>query len=166
RSSKTKRFTIQPPPLSGIYKVPGSGSLFAWKPEKNIRQAYHGLGQSAPAVPGRADITARYNGAQFAFSSPQNRDAFLSNPAKYAPQFDGHCAYGVAKGGKVPANPNLWRIVDGKLYLNITRNVAGFWTSDIPGNISLGNSSWNTLEPSPASSRPVPELMSKAPTGN
>ena len=39
RSSKTKRITIQLPPLTGIYKVPGSGSLFARKPEKNIRQA-------------------------------------------------------------------------------------------------------------------------------
>jgi hypothetical protein len=38
RSSKTKRFTIQPPPLTGIYKVPVSGSLFAWEPEKDIRQ--------------------------------------------------------------------------------------------------------------------------------
>ncbi|MFT5344136.1 MAG: hypothetical protein ACI9BH_003362, partial [Paracoccaceae bacterium] len=32
-------FTIQPPPLTGIYKVPVSGSLFAWEPEKDIRQA-------------------------------------------------------------------------------------------------------------------------------
>ena len=39
RPSKTKRITIQLPPLTGIYKVPGSGSLFARKPEKNIRQA-------------------------------------------------------------------------------------------------------------------------------
>jgi amidase len=39
RSSKTKRFTIQPPPLTRIYKVPVSGSLFAWEPEKDIRQA-------------------------------------------------------------------------------------------------------------------------------
>lgn len=125
--------------------------------------AYHKLAQSAPAVPGRTDITAKYNGSVFAFSSPQNRVLFLNSPAKYAPQFDGHCAFGVSKGGKVPANPNLWRIVDGKLYLNITRNVAGFWTSDIPGNISRGNSSWANLEALPASTRAVPEFTSSAP---
>jgi YHS domain-containing protein len=128
--------------------------------------AYHGLAQSASAIPGRSDITAKYNGAVFAFSNVENRDKFLSNPAKYAPQFDGHCAFGVSKGGKVPANPNLWRVVDGKLYLNITRNVAGFWTSDIPGNISRGNSSWVNLEAAPASTRPVPEFTSSAPTKN
>lgn len=128
--------------------------------------AYHGLAQSTAGVPGRADITAQYNGALFAFSSTKNRDLFQSNPAKYAPQFDGHCAYGVARGGKVPANPNLWRIVNGKLYLNITRNVAGFWTSDVAGNISQGNSSWAGLESRPASTRPVPEFTSNAPVGN
>lgn len=128
--------------------------------------AYHGLAQSAPAVPGRADITAKYNGSLFAFSSQKNRELFQSNPAKYAPQFDGHCAYGVARGGKVPANPNLWRIVDDKLYLNITRNVAGFWRSDVASNISQGNSSWGALESRPASTRPVPEFTSTAPAGN
>jgi YHS domain-containing protein len=128
--------------------------------------AYHGLAQSAPAVPGRSDITATYNGAVFAFSSANNRDVFLSSPAKYAPQFDGHCAFGVSKGGKVPANPNLWRVVDGNLYLNITKNVAGFWTSDIPGNVSRGNSSWANLEAAPASTRAIPEFMSSAPVKN
>jgi len=27
--------------MPGIYKVPGSGSLFAWEPGKVIRQAFH-----------------------------------------------------------------------------------------------------------------------------
>lgn len=128
--------------------------------------AYHGLVQSAPAVPGRTDLTAKHNGSVFAFSTPQNRDLFVSNPAKYAPQFDGHCAFGVSKGGKVPANPNLWRIVNGKLYLNITSNVAGIWVSDIPGNISRGNSSWANLKSLPASTRAVPEFTSSAPAKN
>lgn len=117
----------------------------------------------ASAVPGRADITADYNGATFAFSSEANRDTFLANPAQFVPQFDGHCAYGVAQGGKVPANPNLWRIVDDKLYLNITRNVVGFWEEDIPGNISLAGGNWVNLEPDDASTRTIPQFTSEAP---
>ena len=71
------------------------------------------VGEAQPeGVPGRADITAEYNGATFAFASEANRDTFLENPAFYAPAYDGHCAYGVSRGGKVPGNPNLWRIVD------------------------------------------------------
>ncbi len=122
------------------------------------------VGQSQPAaVPGEASITADYNGATFAFSTEANRDAFVANPAKYAPQYDGHCAYGVAQGGKVPANPYLWRIVDGKLYLNITDVVVGFWEEDIPGNLTLSESNWVSLDPTPASDRTIPKFTSTAP---
>lgn len=131
--------------------------------------AYFGLDQSAvgtaqpQGVPGSASITAEYNGATFAFSSEANRDAFVANPAQFAPQYDGHCAYGVSRGGKVPANPNLWRIVDGKLYLNITKNVVGFWEEDIPGNISLAENNWTGIEGSAASTATIPSFTSSAP---
>lgn len=101
------------------------------------------VGQPQPeAVPGKADITADYNGATWAFATEENRDTFLADPEAYAPAYDGHCAFGVAQGGKVPGNPNLWRIVDDKLYLNITPNVVGFWEADIPGQIDTAESNW------------------------
>lgn len=131
--------------------------------------AYFGLtqapvGQSQPAaVPGKSSITADYNGATFAFSTEANRDAFLADPAKYAPQYDGHCAYGVAVGGKVPANPNLWRIIEDKLYLNITPNVVGFWEEDIPGNLNKSETNWVSLDADPASDRTIPQFTSEAP---
>lgn len=106
-----------------------------------------------PAVPGKADITAEYNGATWAFASEANREKFLADPEKYAPAFDGHCAYGIVQGGKVPGNPNLWRIVDGKLYLNITPTVVGFWESDIPGNLSKAEDNWVEKESAPASTK-------------
>lgn len=131
--------------------------------------AYFDLPQSAvgqtqtAAVPGKSAYTAEYNGAKFAFSSAANRDKFVADPAKFAPQYDGHCAYGVSKGGKVPGNPNLWRIVDDKLYLNITKNVVGFWEEDIPGNINLAQNNWPAIEPAPGSDRAIPQWSSSAP---
>ena len=122
------------------------------------------VGQSQPAaVPGKSTITTEYNGATFAFASTENRDRFLADPAAFVPQYDGHCAYGVSKGGKVPGNPNLWRIVDGKLYLNITENVVGFWEEDIPGNLQLSEANWPDLDPEPASDRTIPNFSSTAP---
>ena len=122
------------------------------------------VGQPATAgVPGRADITTEYNGATFAFVSEENLAKFLERPEYYAPQYDGHCAYGVSKGGKVPGNPNLWRIVDDKLYLNITDVVVGFWEEDIPGNINLAEGNWPGLDPNPASENPIPKFTSTAP---
>ncbi len=117
------------------------------------------VGQSQPApTPGKASITAEHNGAKFAFATEENRDRFLADPNKYAPQYDGHCAFGVAKGGKVPADPQLWRIVDGKLYLNLQKSVAEMWEEDIPGFITAANGNWPGIEDDAASTRPVPEL--------
>jgi len=126
------------------------------------------VGQPQPApTPGKAAFTAEYNGAKFAFANAANRDLFTADPAKYAPQFDGHCAVGVAKGGKVPGDPQLWRIVDGKLYLNLQKTVAEQWEEDIPGFIKAADTNWPGIEASPASPRPVPELPAgKAPVAN
>lgn len=123
----------------------------------DMEQAPVGTRQPA-AVPGLASITAEHDGATFAFASQENRERFLADPEAFVPRYDGHCAYGVAQGGKVPGNPDLWRIVDGGLYLNITRNVVGFWEEDIPGNLELSEANWSDLEAEPASDRPIPEF--------
>ena len=131
--------------------------------------AYHSLEQSpvgqakARAVPGNASIVAEWNGAKWAFSTEQNKQTFLANPEAYAPQYDGHCAYGVAEGAKVAGNPHLWRIVDGKLFLNITKKIDDRWERDIAGYIETADSKWNRLERKGASSMArVPELDSSA----
>ncbi len=125
------------------------------------------VGQQQPAaVAGDASITAEYNGATWAFSSEANRDAFTKNPEAYIPQYNGHCAYGVAQGGKVPANPQLWRIVDGKLYFNVTQDVVGFWEKNIPGNLKKSESKWTKIEPRKASTRTIPFYSSAAPIQN
>lgn len=131
--------------------------------------AYRSLEQSAvgeaqpKAVPGLASITTEFNGATFAFATEENKAAFEENPEFYVPQYDGHCAYGVSLGGKVPANPHLWRIVDDKLYLNITENVVGFWEEDIAGNIDLAVGNWPGIEGDAAATRAIPDFTSPAP---
>lgn len=131
----------------------------------DLPQSEVGQPQQAP-LPGNASITAEYNGAQFAFATEANRDRFLADPASFVPQYDGHCAYGVAQGGKVPANPTLWRIIDGKLYLNITKNVVGFWEEDIPGNLKKSTGNWGGIEAEAASDSVIPNFSSAAPVAN
>ncbi|MFK7764792.1 MAG: YHS domain-containing (seleno)protein [Roseobacter sp.] len=128
----------------------------------DLEQSAVGTAQPA-AVAGNKDITSSYNGATFAFSTAENKALFDANPEAYVPQYDGHCAYGVSKGGKVPGNPNLWRIVDDKLYLNITKNVVGFWEEDIPGNLDLAQNNWVSIEGDAASDRAIPQFESAAP---
>jgi YHS domain-containing protein len=131
----------------------------------DLTQSKIGDDQLAP-LPGKTEFTAEYNDATFAFSSAENRARFVANPAAFAPQYDGHCAYGVAEGYKVPGNPTLWRIVDSKLYLNITKDVVETWDVDITRYLEASEEEWTDLEPKKASHDRIPGFRSQAPAKN
>lgn len=97
------------------------------------------------AIDGEPSISADYRGAKYYFSSAENRDAFLANPEKYAPQYGGFCAFAVSKGYVAPIDPAAFSIVDNKLYLNYSKRVQKTWSKDIPGHIKSGNSNWPGL---------------------
>lgn len=93
-------------------------------------------------VKGRSEFQHEWARARWLFSAAANRDLFISDPAKYAPQYGGFCAYAVSKGHTADINPNIWKVVDGKLYLNKNWLAGKFWNGDIPGNIRKGDKNW------------------------
>jgi len=93
-------------------------------------------------VEGSAEYEVEYNGATWRFASAQNRDAFAANPAGYAPQYGGYCAWAVAQGYTASGDPYAWRVIDGKLYLNYNASVQQRWERDIPANIEAGDANW------------------------
>jgi len=95
--------------------------------------------------PGKPEFTARHEGATYRFASAANRDAFAAAPAKYAPQYGGYCAFGVASGYKAPIEPDAWTVVDGKLYLNYSQSVRSRWSRDVPGHIRSADANWPTV---------------------
>ncbi|MEO1701236.1 MAG: YHS domain-containing (seleno)protein [Pseudomonadota bacterium] len=97
------------------------------------------------AVKGSDAFTATHEGATYLFSSAENRDAFASNPAKYAPKYGGFCAYAVANGYTAPIDPEAFSVVDGALYLNFNKSVRRRWSRDVPGNIAKGDANWPGL---------------------
>jgi YHS domain-containing protein len=93
-------------------------------------------------VEGSKAFTATWNGAEFRFASAANRDRFKANPAAFAPQYGGYCAWAVAQGYTASGDPKVWKIVDGRLYLNYNAEVGRTWAKDIPGNIRKGDANW------------------------
>jgi YHS domain-containing protein len=96
-------------------------------------------------VQGNEQYQHTWNGATWYFSSEANRDAFAKDPEKYAPQFGGYCAYAASRDYIYDADPNFWKIVDGKLYLNFNGDAKKEWEKDIPTNIKKGNENWPDL---------------------
>lgn len=95
---------------------------------------------------GEVNVTADYNGATYRFASEANRDAFKADPAKYAPAYGGFCAFGTAMGFKFDGDPNVWKIVDNKLYLNLSKDIQKRWNEDVPGFIKTANTNWTTIK--------------------
>ena len=94
------------------------------------------------AVKGNDDISHDWLGAQWIFSSEKHKALFSQNPVKYAPQYGGHCADGVAYG-EVTTNidPEAWRIIEGKLYLNYNEGSA-VELEEKEGQVELAATKW------------------------
>jgi YHS domain-containing protein len=101
--------------------------------------AYFKVGQPTQ---GDAAFKTTYQGAEFRFANAANRAAFIANPARYAPQFGGYCAWAVSQGYTAGIDPKAWAIVDGKLYLNYNRSIQAKWQADRSNLILAGNKNW------------------------
>lgn len=97
------------------------------------------------AVAGRPEFTFAWRGATWRFASAANRDRFATDPERYAPAYGGFCAYAVSEGYTAPIDPEAWRIVDGRLFLNYDRSIKRRWERDIPGRIARGDANWPRL---------------------
>jgi hypothetical protein len=93
-------------------------------------------------VLGNSEFHHEWNSAKWLFASAANRDLFAADPSKYAPQYGGYCAFGVSEGHKAKVDPTVWKIVDGKLYLNYDAGVGNEWRKDIPGRIAKADKNW------------------------
>ncbi|MCU0540560.1 MAG: YHS domain-containing protein [Oscillatoriaceae cyanobacterium Prado104] len=93
-------------------------------------------------VQGKPEFSHKWGDATWQFASAQNRDLFANNPEKYAPQYGGFCAWAVSQGYTASTDPNAWKIVGGKLYLNYNSAVQWGWEKDISGNVAKGDKNW------------------------
>lgn len=76
------------------------------------------------------------------FSSADNRDRFAADPERWAPQFGGYCAWGIAEDRVVGINPTIFRIFDDKLYLNLNMTVHKEWLASHSAFIARANRKW------------------------
>jgi len=96
----------------------------------------------ARPVKGDAAFSFTYEGAVWWFADQAHLDLFSADPARYAPQYGGYCAWAVSKNSLAEIDPEAWRIVDGKLYLNYSSGIQKKWEKDIPGNIAKADGHW------------------------
>jgi hypothetical protein len=132
-----------------------SGLLSAKTPVDRVNKGQNGValrGYDAVAYfvqgqPGKGSkgFTYEWNGAVWHFQSEQSRAQFQSNPVKYAPQYGGYCAWAVSNNYTADADPEAWKIVDGKLYLNYSKSVQKKWEPEAEERIQNADRNWPAL---------------------
>ena len=107
--------------------------------------AYFTIGK---AVPGSLEYQTVWHDARWQFANKEDLELFIANPEKYAAQYDGHCAMGVAyeNGHKDTVDPEAFTTVNGKLYVNHTKYWTTEWCKNESENISRADKNWATVK--------------------
>ena len=89
------------------------------------------------AVEGDPQFQSSYAGRQYRFSDAEAKKAFDENPEKFLPQFDGRCtmALGGPYGNRLPSDPEVFLVLDGKLYLFSSERAKRHYLSEPSGII-------------------------------
>lgn len=98
--------------------------------------------QTGKPLKGNELFSAKWHNLTWYFQNKENKELFEANPEKYAPQYDGYCAWAMTESRKAVTDPEVWKIVDGKLYLSCSLSAYNKWIKDIPGNIKKADANW------------------------
>ncbi len=94
------------------------------------------------ATKGSAKHEVLWQDARWRFASDDHRRLFAANPSRYAPQFGGWCAAGVAAGEFYTVDPETWAVVNDRLYLSFNRKARDRWENKRSENIAKAERVW------------------------
>ncbi len=95
---------------------------------------------------GTDKFTSEYNGKTYQFVSAGTKAMFDKEPAKFLPQYDGYCAFGMSLGKKFESDPTAFTVIDGKIYLNKNAKIQGMFAKGTAGHLVKADSHWKKME--------------------
>lgn len=135
--------------------VAAAAGLYAFRSDARVGEvnvdadnvAIHGYDTVAyfidgKAMKGSAEHEHVWQDARWHFASASNRDLFAANPERYAPRYGGYCSMGLAMGEYSDVDPEMWTIVDGKLYLNKADWVQELWRDGQDAYLVASEANW------------------------
>lgn len=97
------------------------------------------------AVKGSSEFTAEHEGKTYWFVNQEAVETFKGDPEKYLPQYDGYCAYGMALGKKFDSDPTVFKVVDGRLFLNKNADVGKLFEKDTADLVKKADVEWKKM---------------------
>src|SRR5258708_4248030 len=96
-------------------------------------------------VVGRGEFEFRFAGAIWRFDNEGNRAAFIADPKIYMPRFGGYDPVRIARGISAPGHPQLWAIVQDRLYLFYTADARTAFLADPATAIAAAEARWDQV---------------------
>ena len=91
---------------------------------------------------GNPSIKSVHRNVTFRFSKPEHKALFDAAPEKYIPQFGGYCSNGIVYAVPWGGEADIWKIMDGKLYIFAAREAHDAFMLDVPRNLALAHKYW------------------------
>ena len=134
--------------MAALFLIPGMAFAGTTSHSMVAVQGYDVVSYQVDGKPqqGNGNHLATHHGVSYIFVNEANKKMFESNPGKYVPVYGGYCAYGVAVGKKFVGDPEVWEVVDGRLYLNLDNKIKGIWAKDISGHIKTADQKWKMIK--------------------
>jgi hypothetical protein len=98
--------------------------------------AYFTVGKPTPGLP---ELEYEWDERRYRFSRAEHRELFKADPARYAPQFADFCAMALSLGEIVVANPEIWLVSNGRLYIFGKPTGPALFKQDLARNLGKGN---------------------------
>ena len=102
--------------------------------------AYFTLGRHAL---GTAQFKSVYEGVTFRFANAEHKALFDRDPKKYIPQYGGFCADGIVYAIPWGGDADVWRIIDGRLFIFGGQASKDAFELDLPRNLKLADAYWS-----------------------
>jgi YHS domain-containing protein len=98
---------------------------------------------------GNKNFHYNFRGAVYNFISLANRQAFISGPFRYLPEYGGWCAFAMGNSGdKVDVDPKTFKIINGKLYFFYNKyfnNTLNSWNENEGALMKEADQNWNNI---------------------
>ncbi len=94
------------------------------------------------AKQGNDAFQAVYMGQRYLFANEENQQKFANNPAQYLPQFGALCAHSLVMEKDVIADPSIYTIEAGKLYMFVSQEAKSEWIKDSSKNLVAATKHW------------------------
>ena len=124
----------------------GTGAAQSQVRRRTALWGYDPVSYFTPGQPerGSKEFTAAFDDATYWFKSAEHRTMFIADPEHYAPRYSGYCAITVSRGRKTEADPEVWAIMNGKLYVFANAQGMAAFRADREA-IEKANANWSAL---------------------